>query len=118
MKVIKIGLIIFVVVVLSIIPSWFVYTRFCLDKYLMKDNTLSFENSTYICNEYWSPTDDVNLGKTIGIGVGERRTITDLIWPFWVMEYKDDTEHNSLYISGLMGSGGKYNKVSNSNNNK
>lgn len=112
MRVIKISLVLIILFVFSIIPSWFIYTRFCLDKYEMTNNTLSFKNTIYVQNEYWWPSDDENLGKTIGIGVGEKRTITDLIWPFGVIEYKNDPEHNSLYLSGLMGSGGKYTKIS------
>ncbi len=40
MKIIKISLIISILFIFSIIPSWFIYTRFCLDKYQMNDNTL------------------------------------------------------------------------------
>lgn len=112
MKITRISLIIIFILVILSIPSWFIYTRFCLPIYRMNGTTLKYKNQTYVMKDSRASSDEENLGKTIGIGVGEKRTLTDLIWPFWVIEYKNDKEHNSLYLSGLMSSGGKYNKVS------
>lgn len=111
MKILKVSLIIIILLALSI-PSWFVYTRFCLPQYKMDADKLTYKNNIYIMQDHWSTSDEENLGKAIGIGVDKKRTLTDLIWPFWVIEYKNDKEHNSLYLRGLMGSGGKYNKIS------
>jgi len=93
------------------IPASFIYTRFCLDKYEMKDNTIKFKNNVYIRKDSISDSDQEGLGKAIGIGVYGKRTITDLIWPFWVMEYKGDKEHNRIFVRGLMDVGSVYTKV-------
>lgn len=95
------------------IPTWFVYTRFFLDKYEMKDNTLKLNNIVYVRKDSFSDTDDDNLGKAIGVGVYGKRKIADLIWPFWVMEYKNDKEHNRIFVRGLMDVGSVYEKASN-----
>jgi hypothetical protein len=111
MKIWKIILIIVIIFTLCI-PGFFIYTRFCLDKFQMSKNgkTLIIENSIYTRSESMSISDEENLGKTIGIAVEGKRTITDFIWPFWVIEYKNDKEHNHIFIRGLMGSGGVYTK--------
>ena len=110
MKIIKICLIIFIILILSV-SVWFVYTRFCLPVYIMNGNAMTYKNDTYLIKDSWSASDEENLGKTIGIGVLGNRTLTDLIWPFWVMEYENDKEHNNLFVRGLMGSGGPYRKI-------
>lgn len=110
MKLRKIVIIIFVLIVLYV-SGWFAYTRFCLDKYIMNGNTLKYKNVIYEIKETTTASDEENLGKTIGIGIMGKRTITDLIWPFWVIEYKNDREHNQIYVRGLMGSGGVYSKA-------
>lgn len=108
----KIGLIVVVLLVLYI-PAWFIYTRFCLDKYEMTGNTLRFKNNTYVFKDHSSTSDEENLGKTIGIGINGKRGIFDFIWPYWVIEYKNDIiEHNGVYVRGIMGSGGPYKKIS------
>lgn len=111
MKLLKKTLLLIPLLMAAGVLLWFVYTRFCLPLYPMDGNTLTFHNETYVAEERWSFSDEENLGATIGIGVGKERTFADLIWPFWVVEYKGDKEHNSLYLRGLMGSGGKYTKV-------
>lgn len=110
MNIRKIGFVIILLLVLSV-PTWFIYTRFYLDKYEMTDNTLTFKDDVYIFKNPSTASDEENLGKTIGIGIYGKRTVSDLIWPFWVIEYKDDKEHNRLYVRGLMGSGGPYKKI-------
>jgi hypothetical protein len=79
----------------------------------MQGNTITFKSSTYVQNEIFSVTDRENLGKTIGIAVEGKRTLSDYIWPFWVMEYKNDKEHNRIFVQGLMDAGSVYNKTSN-----
>lgn len=111
MKTIAKSLIIFCVLCILGTTAWFVYTRFCLAQYRMDANTLSYNNEIYVMQDYCSTSDEENVGRTIGIGVSDKRTLADLIWPFWVMEFKSDKEHNSLFLKGLMGSGGKYSKV-------
>jgi len=111
MRIQKIGLIIIVLFVLCI-PTFFVYTRFCLDKYEMNGNTLTFKNSMYVRNDFSSASDEENLGQTIGIGINGKRTITDYIWPFWVIEYKNNKEHNRIFVRGLMDLGSVYEKNS------
>ncbi|MDP4090160.1 MAG: hypothetical protein Q8930_12925 [Bacillota bacterium] len=93
------------------IPTWFIYTRFCLAKYEVIDgNTIRYKNYVYVRKDSLSETDDKNLGKTIGVAVDEKRTITDYIWPFWVMEYRDDKEHSRIFVRELMDLGSVYTK--------
>jgi hypothetical protein len=107
MKTKKIGLIIVILFILSV-PSYFTYTRFCLKQYEMSGNTLIFRNSIYVLKNSLSASDEEGLGKTIGIAIDGKRTITDYIWPFWVIEYKNDKEFKRIFVQGLMGSGGVY----------
>ena len=113
MKIGKIVLVIVMVFILSI-TGFFVYTRFCLVQFQMNGNgkTLIIENSIYNRSYSMSSSDEENLGRTIGIAIEDKRTITDYIWPYWVMEYKNDKEHNRIFVRGLMGSGGVYTKDS------
>lgn len=112
----KIGKVILIIVILFALATtgFFIYTRFCLSKFEMKGNgkTLIIENSIYTRSDYIYVSDEENLGKTVGIAIESKRTITDYIWPFWVMEYKNDKEHNRIFVRGLMGSGGLYIKNS------
>jgi hypothetical protein len=112
----KIGKVILIIIILFTlaIPSFFIYTRFCLSKLEMSGNgkTLVVENNTYTRSDSISISDEENLGKTIGIAIEGKRTMADYIWPFWVMEYKNDKEHNRIFVRGLMGSGGVYIKDS------
>lgn len=110
MKSLKTALII--IIILSVLPftTWFIKTRFCLGKYVMNGNTLTYKNSVYVRKNLSTDSDFENLGKTIGIGIDGKRTITDYIWPFWVMEYKNDKEHNRIFVRGLMDLGTVYEK--------
>lgn len=112
----KIGKVISIIVILCAlsISGFFIYTRFCLDKFEMSENgkTLIIKNSTYTRSESMFISDEKNLEKTIGIAIEGKRTITDYIWPFWVMEYKNNKEHSRIFVRGLMGSGGVYIKDS------
>jgi hypothetical protein len=36
----------------------------------------------------------------------------DYIFPFWVMEYENDKEHNRIFVRGFMDLGGVYEKNS------
>jgi len=114
MKFRQISLIIIVLFILLSIPIWFVYTRFCLDRYTMNGNTITYKNYVYTRKDSLPDFNKENIGKTIGISIDikEKRTITDYIWPFWVMEYKDDKEHNRIFIIGLMDLGNMYEKDS------
>ncbi len=113
LKLSKAILIIVILLILSI-PGFFIYTRFCLDKFEMKDNgnTLLINNITYSRSNSFSPSDEEGLGNTIGIAIEGKRSFSDYIWPFWVIEYKNDKEHSRIFIRGLMGSGGVYTKDS------
>lgn len=111
MKVWKIGLIIAILIVLGF-STWFVYTRSFLDKYKMNGNTLTFKNSIYIRIDSSSASEEETLGKAIGIAIEGKRTISDYIWPFWVMEFKNDKEHNRIFVRGLMDLGSVYKKDS------
>ena len=110
MKIAKIIGIVLLVIVLCA-SAFFLYTRFGMDQYAMEDNTLRFKGVVYVRSEISSPSDEENLGGTIGIAVMGKRSFTDLIWPFWVMEYKNDKDHNRLFVRGLMDSGGIYVKA-------
>jgi len=105
---------IIVILFVGSILGFFIYTRFCLDKFQMNENgkTLIIMNNTYTRSDFISISDEENLGKTLGIAEEGKRTITDYIWPFWVMEYKNDKDHNRIFVRGLMGSGGVYIKNS------
>jgi hypothetical protein len=83
-----------------------------LEKFEMKENgsILIINNTLYTPSNNWTATDNEGLGKTIGIAVEGKRNFSDLIWPFWVVEYENDKEHNRIFINGLMGSGGVYYK--------
>ena len=109
MKIRKIGLIIVIVFSLSILTV-FIYTRFYLDKYEINGDKLTFKNNIYVGKSSLSAFDEENIGKVIGIGIDGERTITDYIWPFWVMEFKDDKEHNHIFVRGLMDLGRVYEK--------
>lgn len=103
-----------VILLILSIPAFFIYTRFCLDKFEMNDNgnTLIINNIIYNRSNSLSASDEENLGKTIGIAIEGKRVLSDYIWPFWVIEYKNDKEHNRIFVRGLMGSGGVYIKNS------
>jgi hypothetical protein len=109
MKIWKIALFIIVLLILYI-PACFIYTRFCLPQYKMDDNTLTYKENVYIRKDSLPNIDTENLGKTIGIAIYGKRTLTDYIWPFWVSEYKDDKEHNRIFVRGLMDLGSEYEK--------
>ncbi len=91
--------------------AFFLYTRFVMDQYTMEGNTMKYNDAVYVRSETSLASDEENLGKTIGIAIEGKRTLTDLVWPYWVIEYQNDKEHNRLFVRGLMGSGGIYVKV-------
>lgn len=109
MRIWKIGCVVVILLILSM-PTFFIYTRFGLEKYELNGNKLTFNNSVYIDSGFLSASDEENLGRTIGIAIDGERTMNDYIWPLWVIEYRNDKEHNKIFVRGLMGSGGVYNK--------
>lgn len=111
MKLLKHPIVAISVLLLLCVLGWFVYTRFLLPVYRMDGELLFYRGVTYVRQDRVPLDDEESLGRTIGIGIEGKRTITDLIWPFWVLEYQNDADHNSLYIRGLMDSGGKYVKA-------
>ena len=60
-------IIVFIVLLVLCIPAFFMYTRFCLEIYKIKDNTVILKNNIYVQSGGLSITDEKNLGKTIGI---------------------------------------------------
>ena len=90
---------------------WFMYTRFLMPIYRMDGEFLAYRGVAYVRRDHVSLEDEDDLGRTIGIGIGDKRDIGDLIWPYWVLGYQNDAAHNSLFVRGLMGSGGKYEKI-------
>ncbi len=111
MKLFKRGIVVLPAFLLSCVLCWFVYTRFLMPIYRMDGELLTYRGVTYVRQDHVSLEDEDDLGRTIGIGVGDKRDIGDLIWPYWVLEYQNDAAHNSLFVRGLMGSGGKYVKA-------
>ncbi|MBO7745765.1 hypothetical protein I8J29_16270 [Paenibacillus sp. MWE-103] len=91
---------------------YFLDTRFWIDKYKMNGDTLVFENNVYISKHSLTESDTSNLGKTIGIAVYKKRSITDYLWPDWVIEYKNEKNHNRIFVRGLMDLGNVYIKQS------
>jgi hypothetical protein len=92
------------------ISIWFSYTRLCLPIYEVNGNTLIYKNSVYVRKDALSTSDEENLGKTIGIALDGERTITEFIWPVWVMEYKNRKDHNYIFVKGFMDLGTVYEK--------
>lgn len=91
---------------------YFLNTRVWIEKYTLMGDTLRFENNVYISKGANSESDTDNLGETIGIAVSGKRTVADYIWPVWIYEYKDDKEHNRIFVRGLMDLGSAYIKQS------
>ena len=87
-------------------------TRIWIDKYEMNGDTLVFANNVYISKNSLSESDTSNLGKKIGIAINRKMTITDYIWPDWVIEYKSDKNHNYILVRGLIDLGNVYIKQS------
>ncbi|MBC7766234.1 MAG: hypothetical protein H7Y41_07085 [Hyphomonadaceae bacterium] len=96
-----------ILVVLSI-PSFFVYTRFCIDVYQIQGDALIYKNIVYSRSDEFNHDED--LGNMIGIAKAGKRTATDYIWPIWVIEYKNDREHQRILLRGLMDTGTVYHK--------
>ncbi len=112
MKAVKIALTLVIGLPVLLFMAFFVYTRFVMDQYKMEGDSLTFGESVYTFDDTAPPDDEEQLGKTIGIAVMGERAFTDYVWPFWVMEYQNDPTHERLFVRGLMGSGGTYEKVS------
>ncbi|MGO4106362.1 hypothetical protein [Paenibacillus sp. YAF4_2] len=81
-------------------------TRFWVDKYEIRGDTIVFENTHYV----YENSDSDKLGKLIGIAYfeGRKRGINDYIWPEWVYGYKGDKEHKRIFVRGLMDLGDTY----------
>lgn len=101
----------FITLLFLIVLTWFVYTRFCLPKYEMQsDDIIIYKNNTYVLTNSISDEATEHLGKTIGIAVRGERSITDYIWPNWVIEYTNDKAHKRIFVRGLMDTGFVYEK--------
>ncbi|MWC30537.1 hypothetical protein [Paenibacillus sp. MMS18-CY102] len=85
---------------------YFANTRVWVDKYEIRGDTIVFGNNRYV----YENSDTDNLGKKIGIAYyeGEKRGITDYIWPEWVYGYEGDTLHKRIIVKGLMDLGDTY----------
>lgn len=85
-------------------------TRIWIDQYEQVGDTLVFANHVYVRTNGISDSDTKNVGKTIGIVHDGKRTLSDYLWPTWVMEYKDDQAHHRVFVRGFMDMGSVYNK--------
>jgi hypothetical protein len=76
MRIRKIVFVIFILLVMSLI-TFFIYTRFYLNIYELKDNgnILIIKNSIYNRSNSVTISDEENLGKTLGIAIEGKRTI-------------------------------------------
>jgi hypothetical protein len=94
------------------ITTFFLYTRFWIDQYQMTDNgkILSYKSEKYIRNETYSEDQADNVGELIGIAIDGKRTFWEYVWPYWVNEYKNDQEHEHIFVRGLMEVGSVYDK--------
>lgn len=101
-------IVILIVPLVIYIPAFIIYTRFSLDIYINKDNTLVLKNNIYVQSGSLSITDEENVGKTIGIAIRGKRKIKEYIWPVWVREFKNDKDHNRIFVKGLMDLGRVY----------
>lgn len=108
-------------VVLVLCPAgWLFATRFCVDQYALSTDweTITFKGATYspLEEKYASEAElqqsleymNAHIGKNIGIAVPPQRSLTDLIWPVWVMEYDGDRLHHKIFVRGLMDVGRVY----------
>lgn len=98
------------VVILCAALLLFFSTRIWTDLYTINTDgdTISFKNDVFVRQATSLQADSENLGSTIGIAVFSKRSITDYIWPTWVMEYEDDREHNRIFVRTLMDPGSVY----------
>jgi hypothetical protein len=104
-------IILIVALIISIGVFYFLDTRIWINTYEIKDETLLFESNDYFRKDSLSESDSNNLGQKIGIAVNGKRSLTDYIWPNWIFEYKDDKNHNHVFVKGgLMEMGSVYTK--------
>lgn len=103
----RVAVLVFVALMLSV-PAYMVYTRFCLPQYRFEGETLVYRGTVYVPDWDAEPVSYDDVGRVNGIGVPPKRTIADLIWPFWVMEYGGDRAHRVIFVRGLMDIGTFY----------
>jgi hypothetical protein len=114
MKSRKISLIIVTLLIISI-PTWLVTKRLFLPKYVYNGNDLVYKNIVYVYENADNVADRNNLGKQIGIAMRKDSKITfiaDLFFGDTVYEFKDDKEHNRIFVNVFMDGSGAYQKVS------
>jgi hypothetical protein len=116
---VKYILIIPVLLVLAAVV-WFFATRFWVDQYAITPDweTIAFKGATYVpqTETYASEAElqqaleymNAHVGRYIGVAVFPERSLTDLIWPVWVMEYDGDKQNQKIFVRGLMDVGSVY----------
>ncbi len=109
MKLFRLIAVLVLLAVLSV-PGFFIYTRFLIDQYQIQGDTLSLNNTVYVREQPSGLVDEASLGNTVGIAIDGTRTVTDYIWPNWVIEFKNDPQHNHIFVRGLMDLGAAYYK--------
>lgn len=64
--------------------------------------SLYFGGATYTRDNTLPTYTEQDVGRVVAIGEEGRRTLTDFIWPNWIMEFKNDKGHEHLLLRGLM----------------
>jgi hypothetical protein len=106
---------IIVLLLIISIPTWFVGRRLLLQKYIYNGNTLVYKNIVYVYENADNVADRNNLGRQIGIAMRKdsmKIFIADSFFGDTVYEFKDDKEHNRIFVHVFMDGSGAYQKVS------
>lgn len=105
--------ILIICLIVLFIPSWFFYKLATLPTYRDDGKTIIYKNNIYVAKDY-NFTDTNSIGKPIGIAIyGDRkRKFSDWIFGASVKEFKNDKEHNLIYVSWFMGPEAVYERVS------
>lgn len=110
----KLSLIIVLLAIITI-PAFFTTRRLLMPKYIYDGKTLVYKNNIYVYENADNVADRSNLGKQIGIAIQKDSKITfigDLFFGDTVYEFKDDKEHNRIFISVYMDGSGAYQRAS------
>ncbi len=108
------GSIIVLLIIISI-PTWFLTRRLLLPDYVYNGDKLIHKNDVYMLSNTDTSADRKNLGRQIGVAMREHsklRLIAESILGDTVYEFKDDKEHNRIFVHVFMDGSFTYGKVS------
>lgn len=107
-----------IIVLLIIIsfPTWFLGRRLLLPKYVYSGDKLIHKNDVYVRVNTDTTADRNYLGKQIGIAVRKDSAVVFITDMFFfgesIYEFKDDREHNRIFVDISMGAESCFDKVS------